>query len=66
VEDFNLSLDLRSALELFIFLEAREGELAGGPERSLAALRHYLYDRLSIADMEAPAAYLAKLRAEGQ
>jgi hypothetical protein len=61
MDDFVARLGLRPALELFLFLEDREEELRGGASAIYAALRSYLYERLSIEEMESPAAYLARL-----
>ncbi len=61
MDDFIARLSLRSALELYLFLEGREEELSGGPAELYATLRLYLYDRLSIEDMESPEAFLSKL-----
>jgi hypothetical protein len=61
MDDFTLQMDLRSALRLYLFLEAREDELAPGAAELYAALRAYLYDRLSIEEMESPGTLLAKL-----
>ena len=54
-------MDLRAALGLFVFLEAREDELGRGAAELYAALRAYLYERLSIEDMESPETLLAEL-----
>jgi hypothetical protein len=61
MDDFIARMGLRSALQLYLFLAAREDELSGGPEELFASLRRYLYERLSIEDMESPEAFLAKL-----
>ena len=61
MDDFIARLDLREALELYIFLQGQEEALSGASSKILAALRAYLYDRLSIEDMEFPSALLAKL-----
>lgn len=51
--DFNLTLDLKGALALFLLVEE-----SGDPNADIAsldrALREYLYERLSIAEMEEP------------
>jgi hypothetical protein len=64
MDDFNARLGLRGALQLYIFLAAREDELAGGAAELYAALRAYLYDRLSIEEMESPGTLLAALDRE--
>ena len=61
MDDFTLRMDLKSALRLYVFLEAREDELAPGAAELYASLRAYLYDRLSIGEMESPKTLLAKL-----
>ena len=61
MDDFVARMGLRAALQLYIFLEAREEELSGGAAEIYAALRTYLYDRLSIEDMESPEALLPRL-----
>jgi len=66
VDDFIARADLRGALEIYLFLSAREGELDGTTAKLLASLRSYLYERLSIEDMQAPSDCLAKLEAEAR
>ncbi len=61
MDDFIARMDLRAALRLYIFLEEREEELGSGGSELYASLRGYLYERLSIEDMEAPEKLLAKL-----
>lgn len=61
MDDFVARMDLRAALGLFVFLEAREDELGRGAAELYAALRAYLYERLSIEDMESPETLLAEL-----
>lgn len=63
MDDFMIRMELKAALSLYIFLETREAELESGGLDLYAALRRYLYDRLSIEEMESPAALLAKLEA---
>ncbi len=63
MDDFIARMDIKAALSLYIFLEAREAELANGAAALYASLRAYLYDRLSIEEMESPAALLARLEA---
>ncbi|HRY56038.1 MAG TPA: hypothetical protein P5133_13230 [Spirochaetia bacterium] len=62
-EAFSLDLDLRSALGLYLFLEAKEEELTESPASLLASLKAYLYERLSIEEMERPRDLLASLDA---
>jgi len=61
VDDFTASMGLRDTLELYLFFERREGELKGAAERLYISLRSYLYDRLSIEEMESPSALLERL-----
>jgi hypothetical protein len=64
VENFLPCLGWTDAVELYIYLSEREGELPGGPSRLLAQLRRFLYDRLSIEEMEDPSGLLARMKAE--
>jgi hypothetical protein len=66
VEEFAARMNLREALELYLFLEGREAELSGSPAKLLADLRAFLYDRLSIAEMESPAELLGRLIQEAR
>jgi hypothetical protein len=61
MEDFAARLGLKEALELYLFLEADEAALQGAPAHLFAELRAYLYERLSIEDMEKPRALLERL-----
>ena len=61
MDDFLARLSVRSALQLYVFLEGREDELSGGPAELYAAIRSYLYDRLSIEELESPHDFLSKL-----
>jgi hypothetical protein len=60
MEDFIARMDLRSALRLYVFLEAREDELELGVAELYSELRSYLYERLSIEEMESPETFLAR------
>jgi hypothetical protein len=64
IDDFSAHLSLRAALQLYIYLAAREEELVGGPAELYASLRGYLYDRLSIEEMESPETLLSSLDME--
>jgi hypothetical protein len=64
MESFLPALGRTDALELYIYLAEREGELCGGPSRLLAQLRAFLYEHLSIEELEDPAGLLARMRAE--
>ncbi len=66
MEDFTVRASLREALEIYLFLDEREAELQGGTARLLIGLRSYLYDRLSIEQMESPRELLAKLDSEAR
>jgi hypothetical protein len=61
MDDFKAQMSPKTALRLYLFLEAREEELAGGAEELYAALRAYLYENLSIQDMEQPEILLKQL-----
>ena len=61
MDDFNARLGIRAALQLYVFLEAREDELTGGAAELYESLRAYLYDRLSIEEMESPEDLIPKL-----
>jgi hypothetical protein len=61
VDDFIARLGLREALELYLFLEGQEEGLRGASARLFSSLRAYLYDRLSIEEMESPDKLLEKL-----
>jgi hypothetical protein len=61
MDDFIARMGLRGALQLYLFLARQEDELEGGVVEFCAALRAYLYDHLSIEDMESPETLLAKL-----
>jgi hypothetical protein len=61
LDDFVARMDLKAALELYLFLEEREGELEGSSANLRASLLSYLYDRLSIEEMESPKDLLKRL-----
>jgi len=74
VEKLNLSLDLRRALALFILLDSSHaGPEAGSPAPDRAGparddldlmeeeIRNYLYNNLSISDMEKPEEFYLSL-----
>ena len=61
MDDFIARLDLRGALEFYLFLEQQENALQGSTLMLFCALRSYLYERLSIEDMESPRTLLEKL-----
>jgi hypothetical protein len=61
LDDFIARLDLKGALEIYLLLEEREDELGGASARLLSSLRTYLYDHLSIEDMESPRSLLETL-----
>ncbi len=59
----SLELDLRDALALYIFFHGREEELSGAVVSFSNRIRDYLYERLSIEEMERPEELLARLMA---
>jgi len=61
--DFALSLDLQGALALFLLVERRPADANGDLEAIERALRDYLYERLSIAEMEEPGKLYERMRA---
>ena len=61
MDDFTARMDLRGALGHYIFLQGHEGELDPGSSRLFGELRAYLYDRLSIEEMESPGTLLGRL-----
>ena len=63
MEDFIARLGAGAAIQLYVFLEAREEQLEGGSAEIYASLRAYLYDRLSIEEMESPEKLLAAIDA---
>jgi hypothetical protein len=62
MEDFTAHMSLRDALELYLFIEAEEAELPSSASGLRDALRSYLYERLSIEEMESPRALLDRIR----
>jgi len=60
-DDFIARMSFKAALKLYLFFEAREEELEEGAEELYSALRAYLYENLSIQDMEQPEALLRRL-----
>ncbi len=61
---FTVDLDIPDALALYIFFCGREEELQGAAAALAERLRTFLYDRLSIEDMERPEDCLARLARE--
>jgi hypothetical protein len=64
VDDLTLSLDLKRALALFLLLESRPDEPSETSEpldEVDEELRSYLYNRLSIEEMEHPDELYARL-----
>jgi hypothetical protein len=63
MNEFTARMGLRDALELYLFLSRKEMELdaAASAGRFYASLRGYLYDHLSIEEMESPEALLKRL-----
>ncbi len=62
--DFAFSLDLPSALALFTTLTASESERMPEVDVLEEALRGFLYERLSIEEMEDPRKLYGKLHIE--
>ena len=60
--DFSLSLDLQGALALFLLVERRPSGSNRDLEAIEQALRDYLYERLSIAEMEEPDTLYERMR----
>lgn len=56
-----LDLDFQDALALYIFFHGREEELVGSVAAFADRIRDFLYERLSIEEMEEPEELLAKL-----
>jgi hypothetical protein len=65
MDTFSLDVDFRSALALYIFLKAREEELSDAPSALFERLRAFLYERLSIEEMERPEELLARIGRTG-
>jgi len=61
MDEFTAHMNLRGALELYIFLSVQEDQLSGVATALYSDLRVFLYDRLSIEDMEFPETFLSKL-----
>ena len=61
MDDFIARLGFRETLQLYLFLVKREEDIEGGTAELYALLRNYLYDHLSIEDMESPEALLARI-----
>ena len=63
--DFSISLDLQGALALFLLVD-RRGDRTNPDLDSLdRSLRDYLYERLSIAEMEEPEVLYARMLGDG-
>ena len=60
-----MNVDFRSALALYVFLKGREEELTDAPAALFERLRAFLYERLSIEEMERPEELLARLGRAG-
>lgn len=57
----SVELDFRDALALYIFFQGREEELSGAVSAFADRIRDYLYERLSIEEMENAEELLARL-----
>ncbi len=62
MDAFIASIDFTEAIELYLYLRAREEDLAPSAEKLFCRLRAYLYERLSIEEMEHPEDLLTRLR----
>lgn len=62
MEGFEASMELREALELYLFFESCGADLPPSAVSLRDKLRQYLYERLSIEEMEKPEALLGRLR----
>jgi hypothetical protein len=60
-DDFTATIGFRDALGLYIFLRGREEELTEPAAKLYDRLRSYLYERLSIEEMERPEDLLSRL-----
>ncbi|HET7838325.1 MAG TPA: hypothetical protein VFL04_01110 [Rectinemataceae bacterium] len=58
---FTVDLDVPDALRLYLFVCGREEELQGPTAAFAERLRAFLYEHLSIEDMEHPKDCLARL-----
>ena len=61
MDELIVHLGLSDALQIFLFLSSHEEDLRGGVSVFYTTLRTYLYDGLSIENMESPETLLAKL-----
>jgi len=61
MDELILHLGLREALQIFLFLSNHDKDLEGGVSVLYSTIRTYLYDGLSIENMESPETLLAKL-----
>lgn len=59
--DFSLKLDLKGALALFLLVEGQARDANADIDALERALREYLYERLSIAEMEEPGRLYARM-----
>ncbi len=61
MDELIVHLGLKDALQIFLFLSNHEEDLEGGASLLYSTLRTYLYNGLSIENMESPETLLAKL-----
>jgi hypothetical protein len=61
MDELTVHLGLKDALQIFLFLSNHEEALEGSVSILHSTLRTYLYDSLSIENMESPETLLAKL-----
>lgn len=62
MDDFTSKISLREALECYIFLQDKEPELPRGALILFGQLQQYLYQRMSIEEMENPERLLSRLQ----
>ncbi|HTX73197.1 MAG TPA: hypothetical protein VMC79_10260 [Rectinemataceae bacterium] len=60
-----VELELHEALSIYIFFLGREEELSGSVAAFFGRLRDYLYERLSIEELEKPDELLARIAPGG-
>jgi hypothetical protein len=61
MDSFSLEIEFRNALALYVYLKQSEENLSGAPAALYESLRSYLYERLSIEEMEEAETLLARL-----
>jgi hypothetical protein len=64
MQEYSLSLDLTSALALFLVLQEKDASAFSEVQAIDESLRAFLYDQLSIEEMEQPEKLYSRLHAE--